>query len=101
LLLLDKQLDLLGGDAVAPESLRPLAKVGSDERESSASSRAAGVGDGAHGQPLILPISALEEDPTNPRTEFPESELDELADDIRQHGILQPIVVHLADANGR
>jgi ParB/RepB/Spo0J family partition protein len=29
------------------------------------------------------------------------AELDELADDIRQHGILQPIVVHPADSQGR
>jgi ParB family transcriptional regulator, chromosome partitioning protein len=50
---------------------------------------------------LTLPIDLLFEDPNNPRTEFPEAELAELADDIRQHGILQPIVVHPADAQGR
>jgi len=49
----------------------------------------------------MLPLSALCEDPANPRTEFPDAELDELADDIRQHGILQPIVVHPADEQGR
>lgn len=53
------------------------------------------------GEPLIVPLSALCEDPANPRTEFPETELQELADDIRQHGILQPIVVKPADADGR
>ena len=36
----------------------------------------------------------------NPRTEFPDAELDELADDIRQYGILQAIVVHPADEEG-
>jgi ParB family transcriptional regulator, chromosome partitioning protein len=51
--------------------------------------------------PQMLPLAALCEDPANPRTEFPEAELDELADDIRQHGILQPIVVHPADKQGR
>lgn len=55
----------------------------------------------APGQPLSVPLSALYEDPTNPRTEFPPQELDELADDIRQHGILQPIVVHPMDAGGK
>jgi ParB family chromosome partitioning protein len=50
---------------------------------------------------LAIPLSALYEDPANPRTEFPEQELDELAEDIRHHGILQPIVVHPADAAGR
>ncbi len=53
------------------------------------------------GQPLIVSRASLFEDPNNPRTEFPQAELEELADDIRQHGILQPIVVHPADALGR
>lgn len=53
------------------------------------------------GEPLLVPLAALREDPDNPRTEFPETELQELAEDIRQHGILQPIVVHPADADGR
>jgi ParB family transcriptional regulator, chromosome partitioning protein len=44
----------------------------------------------SHGNPLMLPVTVLREDPNNPRTEFPESELEELAEDIRQHGILQP-----------
>ena len=53
------------------------------------------------GQPLTLASAKLYEDPSNPRTEFPEAELAELAADIQQHGILQPIVVHPADADGR
>jgi hypothetical protein len=40
------------------------------------------------GEPLLVPLSALGEDPDNPRTEFPSAELQELAEDIRQHGIL-------------
>jgi ParB family transcriptional regulator, chromosome partitioning protein len=56
---------------------------------------------GAAGQPLMLPLTRLFSDPQNPRTEVPEAELVELADDIRQHSILQPIVVHPADADGR
>jgi ParB family chromosome partitioning protein len=48
-----------------------------------------------------VPLSALCEDPDNPRTEFPSAELQELAEDIRQHGILQPIVVQPVDADGR
>jgi len=51
--------------------------------------------------PQMLPIAALCEDPNNPRTEFPEAELNELADDIRQHGILQPIVVQPANEQGQ
>ena len=53
------------------------------------------------GLPLIVPIASLDEDANNPRTEFPESEIDELANDIRERGILQPLVVHPADAAGR
>lgn len=53
------------------------------------------------GKPLLVATSALDEDPSNPRTELSEDELAELAEDIRQRGILQPIVVHPADAAGR
>lgn len=49
----------------------------------------------------MVPTASLFEDANNPRTEIPEAALDELANDIRQHGILQPIVVHPADAAGR
>ena len=51
--------------------------------------------------PSMVPTASLYEDANNPRTEIPDAELDELADDIRQHGILQPIVVHRADREGR
>jgi ParB family transcriptional regulator, chromosome partitioning protein len=51
--------------------------------------------------PSMVTTACLCEDADNPRTEIPDAELDELADDIRQHGILQPIVVHPADAEGR
>ena len=53
------------------------------------------------GHALLVPLGRLCEDPANPRTEFPEAELDELAEDIRQHGILQPIVVQPADEQGQ
>jgi ParB family chromosome partitioning protein len=53
------------------------------------------------GRPLTVPTTSLFEDPSNPRTEFPEAELEELAEDFRQHGILQPIVVHPADGDRR
>ena len=51
--------------------------------------------------PPLVAVSAVYEDPNNPRTELPEEELNELAEDIRQRGILQPIVVHPADEDGR
>jgi ParB family transcriptional regulator, chromosome partitioning protein len=78
----DGQLDLLDM-AVEVESSKPCAVVASA------------------GRPLVLPVAGLYEDPNNPRTEVPDPELDELAEDICQHGILQAIVVHPADAEGR
>lgn len=53
------------------------------------------------GHPLLVALARLYEDPNNPRTEFPDLEIEELAADIRQHGILQAIVVHPVDAAGR
>lgn len=52
------------------------------------------------GLPLIVFIDCLEEDPRNPRTEFPDEEIAELAQDVALRGILQPIVV-LALGGGR
>lgn len=53
------------------------------------------------GEPLTVPIDQLDEDPHNPRTEFPAHHIDELAQDIAQRGVLQPIVVAAKDAAGR
>jgi ParB family transcriptional regulator, chromosome partitioning protein len=53
------------------------------------------------GNPLMVPIDRIDEDPHNPRTEFPSEALDDLARDIAQRGILQPLVVSAADDNGR
>jgi hypothetical protein len=48
-----------------------------------------------------VPISRIDEGPANPRTEFPDNKVAELADDIRQHGILEPLVVHPESSSGR
>jgi ParB family chromosome partitioning protein len=40
-----------------------------------------------------VPIEFLKPNPRNPRREFAENELRELADSIKQHGVIQPIVV--------
>ena len=55
----------------------------------------------AEGLPLLVPVDCLEEDPGNPRTEFPDEEVAELARDIAVRGILQPIVVRRAAEAGR
>ncbi len=40
-----------------------------------------------------VPIEFLKANPRNPRRSFSETELRELADSIKQHGVIQPIVV--------
>src|SRR3990167_7258873 len=51
------------------------------------------------GKPLMVPVDQLDEDPDNPRKAFPPEAIEELAQDIAQRGILQPIVV--SDRNGK
>lgn len=88
------QLDLLSSDSVADKDSKLNAVIDGEPIQLVARTIATG-------QPLIVPTTSLFEDPNNPRTEFPEADLEELTEDIRQHGILQPIVVHPVDANGR
>ena len=40
-----------------------------------------------------IPLSRIHESKTNPRRQFDELKLAELADNIRQHGVLQPVLV--------
>lgn len=53
------------------------------------------------GLALMVPIDRLDEDPDNPRKAFPPEAIDELAQDIAQRGILQPIVVSDGNDKGR
>ena len=53
------------------------------------------------GRPAQAPIALIDEDPSNPRADFPDAELDDLAVDIRLRGILVPLVVHPVNADGR
>jgi len=48
------------------------------------------------GPPATAPIERLHSNPDQPRRDFPEVELNELAASIRQRGIIQPIVVRPA-----
>lgn len=40
-----------------------------------------------------IPVTRIERDPDQPRVEFSDVELEELAASIRQHGVLQPLLV--------
>jgi ParB family transcriptional regulator, chromosome partitioning protein len=100
-----EQLDLLDATAIASTDPISIGELGGAARDVDAplltSSRDAPALEVPSGQALVVHIERLSEDPDNPRTEFPEARIDELAEDIRQHGILQPIVVHAADTSGR
>lgn len=84
-----QQLDLLGDVPV-------------DDRASSRQEvRALPGSRSTKGRPATVPIESIDEDPANPRAEFSDVELDDLAEDIRLRGILVPLVVHPASAKGR
>lgn len=52
------------------------------------------------GHDRLVPIEHVVRNPRNPRRYFDEGELQELAASIRQHGIVQPVVVRpIADSN--
>ena len=106
----DGQLDLLdqeAGPSSAPRlaPVRPRASerapVTTQPSSSPSTSPPRVTGSVPDGRPLHVPIALLQEDASNPRTEFAELDLEALVQDIRERGILQPIVVHPADAAGR
>ena len=47
-----------------------------------------------------LPLTKIEPNPDQPRKVFEQSSLDELAESIRQHGVITPITVRRADKDG-
>ena len=94
-----KQLDLLEGESETPHTGAPASLE--HDRVVPPTTATPHAGNAISRLALMVPINLVDEDPNNPRTEFPEAELNELTDDIRHRGILQPIVVHPADARGR
>ena len=56
---------------------------------------------GGEGGARQIPVTDLRPNPRQPRRDIPHGELDELAASIREHGVLQPLVVSPApDGNG-
>jgi ParB family chromosome partitioning protein len=47
--------------------------------------------------PTELPVDAIRPNPDQPRRRFDPAELERLAESIRRHGVLQPVVVRAAD----
>ena len=62
------------------------------EREAPAKPEAPGPGSSAEAGVLRLPLDKLKPNPGQPRKIFDPGELAELADSIREHGIIQPII---------
>lgn len=52
-----------------------------------------------HGRAREVPIDRVVPSPLQPRTIFIETPLDELVESIRQHGIIQPLIVRLVEGN--
>lgn len=59
------------------------------------------AGTASDGRPLKVALGLIDEDPDQPRREFLEDELQNLAASIRAEGILQPIVVRRSEQGGR
>lgn len=98
------QLDLLDaepGSATSHQSVAVAPGTDASSPDAGVNSTTAALPSGSNGRPLLLAVSLLYEDPHNPRTEFPEESIAELAEDIRQRGVLQPLVVHPADSDDR
>jgi ParB family chromosome partitioning protein len=54
----------------------------------------------ANGEWRIVPIDRVRPSPLNPRKNFDETELEELASSIRERGLVQPLLVRPADVAG-
>lgn len=52
-------------------------------------------------QVVELPLDRIASDPNNPRQSFSDSELAEMADSIKAHGVLQPIIVRQVEGEQR
>src|SRR5262245_1427176 len=55
--------------------------------------------DRVRGAALEVPIESIEPNPQQPRHEFDDDALKGLADSIREHGVLQPLIVTRNDAD--
>ena len=88
-------LDSLFGDNEITEA------VMSDGDEGSADAAATSESGPGAGRLLSMRISLIEPDREQPRKKFDEESLSELADNIAQVGVLQPLLVRPAEAAGR
>jgi ParB family chromosome partitioning protein len=69
------------------------ALIGSPRPASPAPAASPERGDAAQRQPLEVEIGRIRPNPHQPRKRFDETQLAELSDSIREHGVIQPLVV--------
>ncbi|MDR0403011.1 MAG: ParB/RepB/Spo0J family partition protein [Treponema sp.] len=84
------------------EDARDADKTGADGRNAETGG-AAGKSDGTGetgGREIFIPIDRIRANPGQPRKRFDEEELAELAASIKQHGVVQPIIVDKLEENG-
>ena len=55
----------------------------------------------SHGEQRMIPIDRISPSPFNPRKSFPDAELEELANSIREKGLVQPIILRPVGASGQ
>ena len=81
-----------GHSGVAMKNEFGTAPLSSTPSSESVSSVSAGSGGGI----LRVPLHRIEPNPEQPRKSFPEASIAELADSIKRHGLIQPIIVEEA-----
>lgn len=72
-----------------------------EEEQSSGTAESSGKSESSGEGLITVRISMVEPDKKQPRKEFDEASLSELADNISQMGVLQPLLVRPAEAAGR
>ena len=84
----------------AQQAPRPVISIKSRPRLPEATRASLRAAIAQPGEALRLPLADIDEDPHQPRTVFDAAELQSMADSIRAHGVVQPIVVR-PPVNGR
>jgi ParB family chromosome partitioning protein len=87
-----------GLGAIIPQKAQPAAPSNEEDvrvpNEDTASPHASVVQTEDHGQRVLeIPITSIERNPHQPRVHFDHADLEDLISSIREHGVLQPIIV--------
>ncbi|MDR2072559.1 MAG: ParB N-terminal domain-containing protein, partial [Spirochaetaceae bacterium] len=71
-----------------------------DEHDPPEGREAPARGSGSGAGETFLPLDRISANPEQPRRIFDQAELEELAASIKQHGIIQPIIVDEGEGGG-